>query len=491
MLGCGEIGCLLLKRDSRFTVVSVEGDVLHEKGYTTVMGNPTDIKVLLKMGIEKAEVVVIVEEGLEAVDTVRKLNEKAYIIVCDTHSQIKEEGKGKKKKDKEREKKEGKGKERGKGKEKGKGKEEKEEAIEKGKYTAADAVIPSNTAVVEECLSQIQEYEELKRKRNLEELFHQKKKMAIILHDNPDPDCISSALSLQLIAEKMGVASDLFYGGQIGYSENKALIELLNVELISLQGELDSSGYDLIAFVDHSPWDYTSIARDVHPDIVIDHHVQPEYEGVFVDIREDVGATSTILIEYLQSFEVAIDSKLATALFYGLLVDTHDFRRGISPQDIKALDILKDKMDIELLSQVERAGISRRLSRSHKETDFFNVLGEAVKKMEIRENVLFSFVGKVAFRDAVSQSADFLLKMEPVDLVVVYGIINHSVYISARSWDETLHVGKLLREAFHGLGKAGGHPLIGGATIPLKNLPEDFKEAVVTRIVTVLDHSCS
>lgn len=475
MLGCGEIGCLLLKRDSRFTVVSVEGDVLQEKGYNAVMGNPTETKVLQEMGIEKAEVVVIVEEGLEAVNTVRKLNEKAFIIVCDTHSQIKEEGKRK-------EKRKEKGKRKEKRKEKGKG---------RGRYAVADAVIPSNTAVVEECLSQIQKYEELKRKQNLEELFHQKKKMAIILHDNPDPDCISSALSLQLIAEKMGVASDLFYGGQIGYSENKALTELLNVELISLQGELDSSGYDLIAFVDHSPWDYTSIARDVHPDIVIDHHVQPEYEGEFVDVREDVGATSTILIEYLQLFEVVIDSKLATALFYGLLVDTHDFRRGISPQDIKALDILKDKMDVELLSQVERAGISRRLSRSHEETDFFNVLGEAVKKMEIRENVLFSFVGKVAFRDAVSQSADFLLKMEPVDLVVVYGVINDSVYISVRSWDETLHVGKLLREAFHGLGKAGGHPLIGGATIPLKNLPEDFKEAVVKRIVTVLDHSCS
>jgi nanoRNase/pAp phosphatase (c-di-AMP/oligoRNAs hydrolase) len=75
------------------------------------------------------------------------------------------------------------------------------------------------------------------------------------------------------------------------------------------------------------------------------------------------------------------------------------------------------------------------------------------------------------------------LKLEKVDVVVVYGIIGDSVYISARSWDEQLHVGKLLKKAFKGLGKAGGHPLIGGATIPLEDFSKNFEEELIERVL--------
>jgi len=451
MLGCGTIGCQLLEREPRFTVVDVEGETLTEKGITVVTGDPADSDVLRMAGIEKAGVVVILDVGLTVLDRVRELNSEAFVIVVE------------------------------KGKSGSEGKSE--------KYQKADVVVPSDTCIVDECLHQIQHYEKMKRKEDLERVLTSGKKMAIIMHDNPDPDCISSALSLKLIAETMGVSSELFYGGQIGYAENKVLVEILKLELISPEGEPDFSQYDLTAFVDHSPWDYTSIAKEVNPDIVIDHHILPEYKGRFVDVREDAGSTSTILVEYLQLFGVDVDSKLATGLFYGLLVDTDSFRRGISEGDIEALRSLKGRMDTELLSWIERAGLSRVVGRSREDADFLDVLGEAVKNVQVKGNVAFSCVGKVKYRDAVSNSADFLLKMEKVDVVVVYGVIKDSVHISARSWDEELHVGKLLREAFRGLGKAGGHPLSGGATILLEKLQGNYGEEIVERILQVIGYS--
>ena len=453
MLGCGEIGYLLLKREPRFRVLDSEGDSLREKGYTAVTGNPQDVNKMKEVGVGGADVLVILDTNVE-LDVVRELNPGAYIIVCRNEREISEENKKK---------------------------------IEK-KYGEADSIVPTSACIANQCLYQIRLYEKVRRKKALENILRSGKKMAIIMHDNPDPDCISSALSLKLIGEKVGISSDVIYGGQIGYSENRVLVELLELDLIPPEQKPDFSTYDVIAFVDHSPWDYTSIARDIDPDIVIDHHILPEYRGQFIDVREDVGSTSTILTEYLQLFGIDIDSKLATGLYYGLLVDTDSFRRGISAEDIEALKVLRSKMDTDMLSRIERSEFTRGMKRGHIDSDFLNVLGEAVKNVQIKGNVVFSDVGKVKYRDTLPNSADYLLKMERADVVVVYGIIGGSVYISARSWKEGLHVGKLLREAFQDLGRAGGHPLIGGATIPLDKLPENYEEEIMKRVLRALSH---
>ncbi len=443
MLGCGEVGRELLKREPHFRVV--DKDVVRE-GYDDVKGDPTDREVLKKAEIEKAEIVVILEKN-SLFSLVRNLNPDAFVIVYEKDRKMQNMCMGK------------------------------------------GLIIPTDEAVADECLTQIRRFEKLKRKERLERVLRSGKTMAIIMHDNPDPDCISSALSLKKIGEKIGVDSDLFYGGQIGYSENWVLVELLETELISPGTKPDFANYDITAFIDHSPWYYTSIARNVNPDIVIDHHIPPEYEGRFVDVRENAGSTATILTEYLQLFGVDIDSKLATGLFYALLVDTNSFRRGICELDIEALRVLRKKVDTDLLSQVERARFSKALEKGREPSDFLNILGDAVKNMQMRDDVLFSYVGKVKHRDAVSNSADFLLKMERVKVVLVYGIVGDTMYISARSWDEKLHVGELLREAFHELGRAGGHPLAGGASISVGKLPENFKEEIVERFLKVMRKS--
>lgn len=444
LLGCGPIGYHILEREPHFFAVDPSGEA-QKKGYNSIQGNLKDKEVLVSAGICDADVIVILEDISAVLPLVRSLNTSAYVLVKGFEG-------------------------------------------EPGSVQGANSVIPCSTSIAEECIHHIRVHENLKRKEALETVLSSGTSMAIIMHDNPDPDCISSALSLQMIAQKMGVHSDLFHGGQIGFSENRILVEILDLTLINPQPgkKIDFSRYDLTAFVDHSPWDYTSIARDITPDIVIDHHLPPKYPVRFTDVRETAGATSTILLEYLLLFDIEISSKLATALFYGLLVDTNNLRRGISTADIEALHVLRDKIDPELLSRIERVGFMKGMRKSHEDTDFLDVLGEALKNVEVVDNVAFSYVGKVKYRDAVSHSADFLLKMEHIDMVMVYGIVGDLLYISARSWDGKVHIGQLMKNAFQGLGRAGGHPLIGGASIPLKNLPKAFDKTIKKRVLNVL-----
>ena len=84
-----------------------------------------------------------------------------------------------------------------------------------------------------------------------------------------------------------------------------------------------------------------------------------------------------------------------------------------------------------------------------------------------RSGYLFSDVGYVMNRDALPQAADLLITLEGVNTVLVYGITDNAIVISARNRDIRLHIGNALSEAFGDMGDAGGHPNMAAATLPL------------------------
>ncbi|MBU7025040.1 MAG: NAD-binding protein [Theionarchaea archaeon] len=204
ILGCGRIGRLLLQKKSGFKIIDREGDVLRKEGFDAVKGNPGDHALWKTIRLEEATVVIILDR-LVSSETVRKYAPDGYIITVHT------------------------------------------ECI--GTDPGADHTIPSGEMLADECCNQIEYVERKKRKDLLQDVLQSGTTMAIIMHDNPDPDCISSALSLKLIAQKMGVSSDLYYGGQIGFLENKALVDLLELTLVppSPDSPPDFSQYDLTA----------------------------------------------------------------------------------------------------------------------------------------------------------------------------------------------------------------------------------------------------
>jgi nanoRNase/pAp phosphatase (c-di-AMP/oligoRNAs hydrolase) len=78
-----------------------------------------------------------------------------------------------------------------------------------------------------------------------------------------------------------------------------------------------------------------------------------------------------------------------------------------------------------------------------------------------------SNVGYISNRDALPQAADYLLNLEGVTTVLVFGVLNDALYISARTKDIKLNLGQTLEKAFDSIGSAGGHVSAAGARIPL------------------------
>ncbi|SMO38970.1 DHH family phosphoesterase [Halorubrum cibi] len=292
--------------------------------------------------------------------------------------------------------------------------------------------------------------------------------LLVVAHDNPDPDAIASAVGLARIAESVGVSADPCYGGEIAHQENRAMVNLLDLSLSTVDG-IDLESYGGIALVDHSRAGINdSLPEGTPVDVVIDHHPpRGPVEGTFVDVRPDAGATSTLIEEYLSRLGIDPDRALATALLYGIRIDTRDFTREVSIPDFEAAASLTPHVDESTLDRVESPSVSPETLR---------VLATAIGRRDVRGSTVASCVGEITDRDALAQAADRLLDLEGIAVTFVYGYMDGVIYGSARARGTDLDVGELLRDALAQAGSAGGHANMAGAQVPfgiLETVAED------------------
>ncbi|MEF8807568.1 DHH family phosphoesterase [Natronomonas sp.] len=330
--------------------------------------------------------------------------------------------------------------------------------------------------------------------QQLNELLGEGSEITIVCHNNPDPDCLASALALGRIAAAAGIDErHILYSGVISHQQNRAFVNLLDMDLRpfeskSLQNRQPDS---LLAFVDHSiPGENNQVPTDTRVDIVIDHHPAGDIEARFVDHREELGAVSTILTEYVRALDINLDTDLATALLFAIRSDTLDFLRGATRAEYDAAGYLHEHADQEML---------RELSSPSVTGGTIDAISMAIDNRRTKGAVLISHVGRTTERDALPQAVDYLVRLEGVQTAIVFGIVNNSVQISARSPDARVHVGNVLNEAFEDVGSGGGHHDVAGGEIPLglfadytsddAQLLDIIEQIVTTRLLAELNLS--
>ncbi len=309
--------------------------------------------------------------------------------------------------------------------------------------------------------------------------------LGIITHQNPDPDAIASAMALSAIAKHASgnkLVPRIFYEGNIGHQENRTFVNLLDIKMEHLTPDALAK-CNFIALVDTpAPGANNDVPQTTKISIVIDHHTDGKHPippPAFTDIRPGIGATASILTQYLEELDIPVDRQVATALLYGIRADTRDFRRNTTPQDLNYAGFLLPLTDADLLDKIMSPSLSQ---------ETIDVLGKAIQNREIVSGYLFSNVGYVMNRDALPQAADLLITLEGINTALVYGITDSAIVISARNRDIRLHIGNALAEAFGDIGDAGGHPNMAAATIPLHYFTrvEDKAELLSIAIAPIL-----
>ncbi|GAD51581.1 Kef-type K+ transport systems [Halarchaeum acidiphilum MH1-52-1] len=302
----------------------------------------------------------------------------------------------------------------------------------------------------------------------LRDLLSEGTALTIVCHNNPDPDCLASALALGRIAAAAGVDERrILYSGEISHQQNRAFVNLLDVDLESLDPEAvrDRADGSLLAFVDHGvPGANNRVPEGTPVDVVIDHHPHESIDARFVDHREDAGATATILTEYVRDLDVEIDATLATALLFAIRRETLGFLRGATSAEYAAAAFLHERSDGDLLRQLVSPAVSGATA---------DAIATAIENRSIRGSALLSNVGRTNERDALPQAADYLATLEGVETAVVFGIVEDAIQLSARSTDSRVHAGDALDEAFGDAGSAGGHREMAGGEIPLGIFADD------------------
>ncbi len=328
--------------------------------------------------------------------------------------------------------------------------------------------------------------------QSLRNILESGETLTIVCHNNPDPDCLASALALGRLAAAAGIDERrILYSGTISHQQNRAFINLLEIDIKPFDANSVTNREEgsLLAFVDHSiPGSNNEVPEGTPVDIVIDHHPAEDIEARFVDHREEIGATATILSQYLAESDVQLDTTLATGLLFAIRRETLDFLRGVTSEEYDAAATLHEFVDSDLLHRLSSPAVSSAT---------VDAIADAIENRIVRGSVLLSNVGRTSERDAIPQAADYLATLEGVDTAIVFGIRNDDIFLSGRSTDARVHVGNALENAFSDVGSAGGHREMGGGEISLglfadyteddEQLTEMVEQILTARLVAELN----
>lgn len=289
------------------------------------------------------------------------------------------------------------------------------------------------------------------------------KHVAILVQNSPDPDCLGAGSAMTvLLKEVYGLSSKIYHFGEISHPQNKSMKNVLHIAMedgnefdiekvcatVVLDTDLSSTGFSSETFT--------------NVDVRIDHHsMDRDDEPRLSDIRP-VGATCSIMWEYLQEFGVNLEehSNVATALILGIKTDTLDFTSAnVTELDMEAFRGLLPYVDRAALAKVTKFPLPKEV---------FELETLAYKNKVERGTTLVSFIGELTAhsRDSISTISDRFARMAGTDTVVITAFIDGHLQASVRSDDSRVDVKDLCVKVF-GKDHAGAKEGSGGARVPM------------------------
>ena len=195
----------------------------------------------------------------------------------------------------------------------------------------------------------------------------------------------------------------------------------------------------------------------------IDHHptmIPCAYE--YSDIRI-CGACCSIVTDYFIESDTTMDSNTATALLYGLKMDTDSFNRGVTDFDIAMFGYLHKIADNQKINA---------MYNNNMEIEDLHAYGEAIRNIQIYENVGFAKIRFDCPDGLIAMISDFILGLDVVELSVVYAMRNGGYKFSVRNETAMYHAGSVTQKALEGIGGGGGHFSMAGGVITKEGMKQ-------------------
>lgn len=278
-------------------------------------------------------------------------------------------------------------------------------------------------------------------------------------HNFPDPDAIASAYGLQYLLKQRGIDATICYKGKVDRSSINKMVQLLDIKIVEYEDLGNMLEDDEIILVDAQKGNANIIDMPGNEVMCIDHH--PTFEKidyVYSDIRPDVGSCSAIIASYFFENNISMSKSVATALLYGMKIDTANLTRGVSKLDLDMFYQLYDMVDKELIISLDTSVLSQNDLEAY---------ASAINSIQIHGRMSIANTGMDCPEPLIASISDFIMMIDGIDVTVVYSIKENGIKISIRSSCEC-NAGLIAKNALQGIGNGGGHEHMAGGFVPFK-----------------------
>ncbi|MDR2182337.1 MAG: DHH family phosphoesterase [Treponema sp.] len=277
-------------------------------------------------------------------------------------------------------------------------------------------------------------------------------------HNVPDPDAIASSLGMYYLLSQRGISKlAIVYDQEIEKANSLRMLEMFKVPMIQAKDAATLGTEDWAVLVDAQKGNANITDLPTDEVAAIDHHEYKGNQGYrFEDIRPNAGSCSAIIAEYFFENNIAVPQGIATALLYGIFMDTDNLTRGASDLDINMFYRLYSMSNIDMIVELKGNDIT---------VNDLELYAEAFKTVEIYDEL--GFLKLRGVNDSLLGAAgDIVVSVSGVNIVVAYVQRETGIKLSVRSTCAKVKANDLVRHITEGCGVGGGHDNMAGGFIP-------------------------
>jgi len=290
-------------------------------------------------------------------------------------------------------------------------------------------------------------------------------RIVIQTHDNPDADAIASGFGIYLYLKEKGKHPTFIYSGanRIRKSNLTRMLTHLHIP-IKYVDELPEC--DLLLTVDgqYGEGNVTHFSAPVIA--VIDHHVITGSLPELSEVRSNLGSCATLVWDMLMEagFDANTNSNLATALYYGLYMDTGAFAELSHPKDRDLRD--QAKYDDQKIALLRNSNLS---------IEELEVAGTALLRTDLMDEYRCAIVkANPCDPNILGIISDLVLEVDVVNVCVVFSVQPGGVKFSVRSCTRQVLAQELAAVLARGIGSGGGHMQKAGGFLNMDLLRPEY-----------------
>ncbi len=285
--------------------------------------------------------------------------------------------------------------------------------------------------------------------------------IVIQCHDYPDADTVASGLALYRYLEKNGKSPRLIYSGaeEISKPNMKLMLSLLHIplEYIPLEYIQRLSAPELLVTVDCTYGEKNVTKFEAQNVATIDHHASPKPDFELFEIRSNYGSCSSVMAAMLfdEGFDINSDKEVATALYYGLYMDTNALAEISHPADKDLRDIAR--YDTPAVTLMKNSILS---------PEEMDIAGDALNNCRYDYAYGFACVeARPCDPNILGFISDLLMQVDTVDVCVVFCKKRGGYKLSARSCKKEINASDFAKFVTENIGNGGGHYIKAGGYI--------------------------